>query len=226
MNRVIIAALLVVVSAVAHSQTLDTVSGTAVEAAPVAAPTPAGPVIIGASTGHYFRLMDPHHLQISAGTLYDLHGVAPVEYVTEVAIITHSTADGTILTPAMQKAGITPEDWVPFQVGFGGSAKITGGHLSGNAITTFGTSGNACPLVLGWAVNNIGTSAPLPLQIIKAAVVGSGITYPQLKIGYVFQGQAIQDGVFQSAKEMFPGSGILDIMNRAGRFELSVSKRL
>jgi hypothetical protein len=223
MNRLAIAALLAVLAGPAFSQSLDTVSGTAVDA-PVAAP--AAPVIVGASTGHYFRLADVHHLLISAGTLYDLRGLAPVEYVTTVALITHSTADGTIVPPKLQALGISPEDWVPLEVGFGGSAKITGGHLSGNAITTFGTAGNACPLVLGWAVKNIGDSAPLPLQIVKAAILGDGTDYAKLRIGYVFQGQAISDGVFQSAKEMFPGRGVLDIANRAGRFELSVSKRL
>ena len=209
---------------------LPTVSGTAVEA-PAPLPTVSGtaveaPTIVPPPSGHYFRLLDPHHLVVSLGTLYDLHGVAPLTYITDVALITHSTADGSIIPAAWQRLGIQAEDWVPLQVGAGGSAKVSGGHLSGNALVAFGTAGNVCPLVLGWAVNNIGASAPLGFQIAKAAITGDGSTYPKVRLGYVFQGQAIKDGVFQSVKEAFPGRGALGILNQAGRFEMSVVKRL
>lgn len=226
MKNWIVAACLVCLGSASRAQDaaptpLATVSGTAVDA-----PATIEPVIVGKPNGHYFRFMDPHHLQLSAGTLYDLHGVAPLTYVTEVAIVTHSTADGSILSPKLQKLGISAEDWTPFQVGAGGSAKIVGGRLKGGAVVAFGTSGNACPLVLGWAVSNVGPGAPLAMQIAKAAILGDGTDYAKLRIGYVFQGTAIADGVFQSAKEAFPGRGVLDIANRSGRLELSVSKRL
>lgn len=204
---------------------LTTVSGTAADSAPIAAPAVA-PVIVGASTGHYFRWLDPHHLLVSAGTLYDLSGVEPVSYVTEVALVTHSTTDGSIIPPALQRAGILAEDWTPVQVGFGGSAKVVGGRLTGNALTTFGTAGNVCPWVFGWAVSHIDASSPPALQIVKAAVVGDGTSSPKLRLGYDLEAHAISGGTFQSAKEALPGRGVLDIARRASRFEVSVLKRL
>lgn len=188
--------------------------------ASVAAPTVAP--IIGPATKHYFRLLDPHHLQMSAGTLYDLHGLAPVTYVTDLALVTHSTKDGSIIPSKWQQLGLAAEDWTPLQLGAGGSAKIVGGRLTGNAVVAGGTSFNACPWLLGWAVKGIGSNPSVPLQVVKAAIVGNGTTYPKLRLGYVLLGNIIVDGTMQSAKEAFPGSGVVDIVNRAGRLEAAL----
>lgn len=211
---------------VAAPAQLATVSGTAMSADEAAFVASGAAEIVGKPSGHYFRLVSGGNMVWSAGTTYDLHGIAPITYLTDLGIITHSSADGSVIPASWQKLGISAEDWVPLQVGAGGSAKIVGGRLTGNAVVAFGTAGNVAPMVLGWAVSNIGPSAPAALQIAKAAIVGDGTDYVKLRIGYVFQGQAISGGTLQSAKEAFPGRGVLDIANKSGRLELSVAKRL
>src|SRR5438552_3585414 len=82
--------------------------------------------------GPYFHLIDPAHMQMSAGFLISPKTPSNTAGVTDLAIVTHSSADGTVV-PEKWQSVLPPESWVPLQVGFGGSFK-------GEAIIAPGTS--------------------------------------------------------------------------------------
>ncbi|MDE2106093.1 MAG: hypothetical protein KGL39_53215 [Patescibacteria group bacterium] len=51
----------------------------------------------------YFRPLDISHLQVSAGAIWSLNGVKQSVWVTDLALITHSTQDGSIIHASLQK---------------------------------------------------------------------------------------------------------------------------
>lgn len=84
--------------------------------------------------------------------------------VTDVALITHSTKDGTIIPQSWQKY-IAPEDWVPLQIGGGGS-------FQGSAIINFGSSVNLAPQVFTPLFNALGSSKPWVNQLRSVLTEG------------------------------------------------------
>ncbi len=162
------------------------------------------------SEAAYFRLLDPRHIQQSAAMLYDPAGLDNSMGVTDIAIITHSTLDGSIVPERLQ-GYLPPEDWSPLALGFGGS-------LRGDAVVSAGASVNIAPQIGAMLLKAVDSNSPQWAQVIKGAFLGSG--NGKLRIGWAEMGTAVKAGVFQSAKEAFPGRGALDILHRAGRIEV------
>jgi hypothetical protein len=169
-------------------------------------------VPMAASATPYFRLIDPSHLQVSAGFLISPKNPSDTAGVTELALITHSTADGTIIPQSWQSI-IPPESWVPLQIGAGGS-------FSGDAIVDFGTSMNLSPIIANTALRWINSASGGFLQGIKNALMGS--QSGQIRIGYALEGKAVQGGTFQSWSGMFPGHGFGQIIGNASRIDTGV----
>lgn len=165
----------------------------------------------------YARLFNPKNVHQSAALLIDPNGHAPNSGVTDVCLVTHSTEDGSIIPRALQSI-IPPENLCLFEMGAGGSARVYGGRLTGNAIAHVGSSVNIAPQLGSLILAKVDTgSAPL-LQSVKAAMLnvgGNGV-----RLGWGLGLNVISDGVFQSGKESLPGRGVLDIVNRAQRLSV------
>ena len=117
----------------------------------------------------YFHYMDPSNPQISAGALFDPRGdITRTQAVTDIAIVTHSTTDGSII-PASWQSYIPPEAWVPLQIG--------GGGTGGNYIINVGSSVNFLPIVQAWALKGLNFASPdnylVGLKNALASQVGS-----------------------------------------------------
>ncbi|MDE2020747.1 MAG: hypothetical protein KGJ13_10460 [Patescibacteria group bacterium] len=104
-----------------------------------------------ASASPYFRPLDISHPQVSAGAIWSLNGVKQSVGVTDLALITHSTHDGSIIPASLQKY-VAPEDFVPLQVGAGGS-------FTGQAIINVGASVNVAPQIASLALAGLGKSS-------------------------------------------------------------------
>jgi len=164
--------------------------------------------------GTYFHLMKASAIHQSASISIDPNGVEPTVGVTDIAIITHSTADGTII-PARWQSWLPPEDWAPLTLGGGGNPAIQNGKLAGTSVITTGMSVNIAPQIGAFAFKNVGSGSALWLQALKAAFLGyngSGV-----RMGGGFAGDVARNGVIQSPKEMFPGQGLGDVLKKATR---------
>ncbi len=161
----------------------------------------------------YFRLMDPSHIHQSAALLLDPNGVQPSVAVTDIAIITHSTADGSIMPVSCRATLCPPEDWVPLEIGGGGSLHA--------AVLHIGASVNVAPQLGALAFKSVSTSSPGWLQSVKAAALGQNGN--GFRLGGGLLGNIVKDGVVQSAKETFPGQGVLDIIKQSGRISVGYS---
>ena len=166
-----------------------------------------------ANASSYFKLLDPKHPIIGTGfNISPKNGLSTTE-TTDVALITHSTADGTIV-PQSWQSWLPPESWVPLQVGIGGS-------LQGDFVVAPGMSVNISPIIaqnlLGW----IGTSSNSFLQSLKVALSGS--SQGQIRLGGTFLGTLVKGGTWQSPAQAFPGRGFLDIVGNAARLNFGVA---
>jgi hypothetical protein len=113
----------------------------------------------------YFRLIDPAHPQVAAGALFDPAGLNKTYAVTSLALITHSTKDGSIV-PEKWQTYLPPEAWTPLQVGGGG----TGGEY----VASVGASANFLPITQTWALKGINAiSKPDALTGLKDALTPS-----------------------------------------------------
>lgn len=155
----------------------------------------------------YFRPIDPHHMIVGAGFLVAPHDPLNTTAVTDLALITHSTADGTIIPESWQSI-IPPESWVPLQVGFGGS-------FSGAATLSLGASANVAPVLAATLFRAVDKNSNGLAVATKTALAGS----PQggIRLGLALAGQAANEGHFQSLNAMFPGRGIGAIVGNAYR---------
>ncbi len=120
----------------------------------------------------YFRPLDIAHPQISAGAIWSTSQLNQSVGVTDIAIITHSPSDGSII-PASLRSIIAPEDWVPLQIGAGGS-------FTGNAVINAGTSLNLAPQVAALLLKGVSASSSPILGAVKNALSGntaSGLTF-------------------------------------------------
>ena len=98
----------------------------------------------------YFKLIDLAHPQLSAGALIDPGDLKETLAVTDVAIVTHSNKDGSLIPQSWQSL-LPPESWVPLQVGGGGNA--------GSYIMNIGSSYNFIPVVKNLALKLIDKAA-------------------------------------------------------------------
>lgn len=163
----------------------------------------------------YLRLMSASQgIHQSASVAIDPNGVAPTVALTDICAITHSTVDGSII-PASWQAYVPPENLCALSFGGGGKASFSGGRLTGDAVINTGASVNLAPQIGALALRGIDSSSNPIAQAVKAAflnVNGQGV-----RAGGGFNGNLVKDGVFQSAKEAFPGRGPFDIAKRAVR---------
>lgn len=164
----------------------------------------------------YFRLIDLKHPVISAGFLISPKALDKTAGVTDVALVTHSSEDGTILPEFVLKY-MPPVDWVPLAVG-------GGGDLRSNAVMDVGTSLNVSPAMAALLMRGIGAGSSPWAQAIKKAFECSGTT--SIHLGVSLGGDLVKNGVFQSAKDMFPGQGIGEIVGNAAMLNFGVAWRL
>lgn len=183
---------------------------------------PAGDGVLPGPVPHkqYFRLMDPNHVHQSAAVLVDPNGNQPNVAVTDIAIFTHSTEDGSII-PASWQAYVPPENWSPLELGGGGSAKVYAGHLSGSAVLHIGSSVNLAPQLGALFLAKVDKTSAPALQAVKNAMLGVGGS--GVRLGGGLGGTVVKDGVFQSVKEAFPGQGVVDIVKKSGRLTVGYS---
>ncbi len=132
---------------------------TAALLAALAAPSIASP---------YFRPLDISHPQVSAGAIWSTSQLNQSVGVTDLAIITHSPADGSII-PGSWRSVMPPEDWVPLQLGAGGS-------FTGNAVINAGTSLNVAPQVAALVLRGVSASSSPWLVAVKSAFTGASKT--------------------------------------------------
>lgn len=165
--------------------------------------------------GSYFRLIDPAHPQIGAGLLISPKAPLETVAVTDLALITHSTADGTII-PESWRSVLPPESWVPLQVGFGGS-------FAGEATIAPGTSANLSPVIAAMLLRGVDSNSSGWAKALKTALSGNG--QGQIRLGGALAGVVVRQGAFQSAKAAFPGQGALDIIGRAARVNVGYAWR-
>jgi len=129
-----------------------------------------------AKMGHaspYLRPIDISHPQVSAGAIFSASGIKQSVGVTDLALITHSTADGSIIPASLQK-WIAPEDWVPLQLGAGGS-------FSGSAIVNVGSSVNIAPQIAALAIKALGKSSSPSAKSLQAV-----LSSPQSGLSFAF----------------------------------------
>lgn len=161
----------------------------------------------------YLRLASPAHLEQSAGVLINYHAPANSAGVTDFAVLTHANKDDSLMPEACRATWCPPVAFDLFHVGFGGDFK-------GDAIGDLGFGFNAAPQLTAWAFQSVDRGSPAWLQATKDAFLGVGPG--KVRIGYALQGDLVRGGVFQSAKHAFPGAGLFDILDRAGRVEVGV----
>lgn len=165
---------------------------------------------IPASATPYFRPIDPNHPQVGAGFLISPKDPIKTMAVSDLALITHSTKDGTIIPDNWQSL-IPPESWVPLQIGLGGS-------FTGSATIAPGMSANLAPIVAANLLRGVDGNSSGVAQAIKTALVGSGQGY--IRLGGALAGDIVNDGHFQSLKAAFPGRGIEEIIGNAARINV------
>lgn len=161
----------------------------------------------------YFRLMDISNVQQSASVLFDYHNLSNSGGMTDFALITHSTADGTIV-PAGWQQYLPPEDWSPLAIGIGGS-------VHGNLALDGNMSFNLAPQLANAILGNVNSSSSVWLQALKSAMAGQGSG--KLRFGWAEVGNVIQDGKLQPLSDAYPGHGPFPILGNAGRIEIGYS---
>lgn len=168
------------------------------------------------NAGPYFRPLDPHHLQYGAGFLVSPKNPLDTTAMMDLALITHSTADGTIV-PDNWQSFIPPESWVPLQAGFGGS-------FQGAATVSLGASTNMAPIMAATLFRAVDKNSSQFAQATKTALAGS----PKggFRLGLALAGLATKDGHFQSLNEMFPGRGFAAIIGNAYRVSVGYAWNL
>jgi hypothetical protein len=168
-----------------------------------------------ASAAPYFRLLDPAHPQVGASFLISPKSPGATIGVTDVALVTHSPADGTVI-PDAWRPYVPPVAWTPLQLGAGGS-------LRGDAIVAPGTSANLAPAVAALLLRGVGASSSGWAQALQAALTGTGPG--QIRLGVAFAGLAVRNGTIQSAKEAFPGRGLGEIVGNSARLDCGAAWR-
>lgn len=85
----------------------------------------------------YFRVLDPTHPRLSLGSFFDIAGDQKTDHGTVLALVTHSTRDGSIFKSVQA-------DWTLLGVG--------GGYGAGNGFIAAGPSANLSPVVKSLAL--------------------------------------------------------------------------
>ena len=166
---------------------------------------------------HYFRFMDIKRPQFSTLSLFNMSDFSPYGALADAALITHSTADGT-LVPAKLQGILPPAAWVPLQVGIGGS-------LANRVILHFGTSYNVGS-ALATSVIKVSGLSTSPTAVAIRNLLSQGLDIGSGELGFFagvgFAGELVKDGHFQSVAGMFPGRGIGPILQGASKYSLGL----
>lgn len=163
----------------------------------------------------YFKVLGfGSPVEQSAALLLDPEGKQSHVAVTDIALVTHSIKDGTIMPLACRDSWCPPESWSPLSVG-GGIA------FNGDKVINLDTSVNIAPQLAALTMARVNTDSPTWLQVLKKGLDQSGAA--KIRVGWAEMGYATRNGVFQSAKEAFPGCGLFDIAHRAGRIAIGVA---
>jgi hypothetical protein len=152
-----------------------------------------------AQAAPYFRLIDPAHPAISAGVYADPTGKDLPSYGSSVALITHSTKDGSLLE-AIQT------DWSPLTIG--------GGYGGGQAFMAIGPSANLAPAVKSLAVKALDIVAAGKYENLRqllSPVPGGGpdinIAFgPALLLRPVEDGHMLAPGLWKGRLRIFAGA--------------------
>lgn len=170
----------------------------------------------GAWANPYLRLFDTHAIQQSVSLDIDPTGRKSNSVLTDIAVVTHSTADGTIMPAFCRSSWCPPEDHA-FTLGGGGNVGFTNGKLQGNSVISVGWTANVAPQLLGWAVMGIGNSSAPWLQAVKSQILssnGNGI-----RLGGGLDGNLVNNGTF-IWKQILPGQGLGEIIKNAWRIKI------
>ena len=172
----------------------------------------------------YFRLMDIHHPKTDAIGLYSIKSFEFIGGVTDIALITHATADGSLIPDVLQKQGFAPEPWVPLQVGIGGSAQT--GYVRGH----IGSSFNASSFLAQTAMNML-QAHPTGFTKGVTDLLTSGLALPGgstvgFSTGLGLAANFISEGHFQSGKQMFPYQGLGPNLMNASCFSIGLAWNL
>ena len=175
-----------------------------------------------ANAGPYLRIADLKHPQTDAVSLYRMRDRSFLAGVTDIGLITHSNEDGTLVPESLRK-WISPEPWVPLQIGFGGS-------VTGNAFIHFGTSYNVGAQLASSIVKLTGQSSNPTAKAITD-FMGAGLVLPGGSVlgfaaGIGLAAQPVEDGHFQSVRAMLPGRGIGPILENASAYSLGLAWKL
>ena len=162
----------------------------------------------------YFRILDLSHPQIGAGLLIDPRAPERTLAVTDLAIITHSVEDGSMI-PESWRPVVPPIAWA-FQIGAGGS-------FQGEATIAPGVSANLAPSIAAVALRGVDSSSAGWARAIKSALTGQG--QGQLRIGGALAGVLVREGHFQSVAAAFPGRGFAQIIANAARVNVGYAWR-
>jgi len=188
-----------------------------------AAPASANTVIgfSGSEGTRYLRTLDIRHPQFAVVSLFNVRDRAVYGALTDVALLTHSTADGTLVPKALQGV-LPPSAWVPLQAGIGGS-------LSNRVIIHLGTSYNVGSTLASSIVTISGLSYNPTAQAIKK-LMSDGLEIGKagdlgFYVGIGLAGELVSDGHFQSIKGMFPGEGFGDILQNASKYSIGLTFR-
>lgn len=179
---------------------------------PTMAQDPAVPV----PAKKYFRPMDPAHIQQDAIGLYAVRDRSFLGGVTDIALLTHSSKDGSIIPERLQE-WIAPENWVPLQIGFGGD-------ITKNALMHVGASYNVGGQLAHFIVKATGSSETGVGKGINQ-VFQDGLTLPNgsnigFALGLGLAASVVKEGHFQSVMAMFPGQGLGPILTGASCYSL------
>lgn len=150
----------------------------------------------------------------SVSTLLDPNQVKENVAVTDIALITHSSTAGTIMPSFCRDTWCPPESWSPLAIGGGADA-------SGNKVINIDSTVNLSPQLAALILLKVTSSSPAWLRVIKDSMMGNSPV--NLRIGWGELGYATKNGVFQSAKEAFPGAGAVEILKNAGRIDVGLA---
>jgi len=159
----------------------------------------------------YFRPINFSHPEISAGFAIAPKDLESTTGITDLALITHSSKDGTIIPEALQKY-VPPISWAPLTIGFGGSFRQ-------EVVLDIGTSANVSPALASLLLRGVDSSTTGWAAAIKRALEGE--SRGQVGLGVSLGGSWVKDGTFKSMKQMFPGSGFCEIVGNSARLSVN-----
>lgn len=179
---------------------------------------------LNSSANPYFRPIDIHHTQTDAINLFKLSDGQYIGSVVDLALVTHSNADGSIIPQKLQDIGFLPEPWVPLQVGFGG-------NVHQNALIHLGASANVSAFVAGSIIKACGgISGPKAKAVADFMTTGLDLGAKYGIIGFSagigIAGNIVTDGHFQSLRAMFPKQGFGENLKNSSAYSLGLAWKL